>query len=590
MIEKDDDQPFSSFNKMEDQNLNKSTKFENFKNFILKKKLYIISFFILFVIIIMMIVVISGEKSSQKTIDQNSSINEPYSKYCQDKTEKYINLINSLEEKNYIAYHYEFQKNSKGSFENKYQYLYENDTSLIPNNSEVGNYLFTEQSYLRNETDEINYYKNVLKKDPPKHFIYGPSYLKEDYNKGQKLYNPNIKINDTKDWEGITLSLNFKQYPFTGSSNGGKIFGWGNGDWAKPGFFISLTYGIVYYKQGLKNVRYDYEDSVKIGYNESIPETRHLTFRPFRDEKWHQITVSMRKVTKEDEKYLTELSLKEGNYKCELFMDGESRKNSTANPTDDYGEFSAFEFGNDEKMLHNNNFYMDNIIVLKKGIHLDEAKVLYDSIDQEAEKIIPDLPNVRCKIPGEHYGIKPDEVYPESKFPLKAETRFFQFTYKWSCLGFSYEEFLKQRLIEFCEEHLKTSDLHYLYNKLQFYQYANHYKYDILDVLNYYLPKINEKFKNLESFRNYVKISSTDENGNIQNHVISNFGYWISSEGLLQVEKMAEEVNGTMILPVANINYFAYFEIEGGFINNRIYTISVENSDDIKFLYNDKKI
>ena len=93
----------------------------------------------------MMIVVISGEKSSQKTIDQNSSINEPYSKYCQDKTEKYINLINSLEEKNYIAYHYKFQKNSKGSFENKYQYLYENDTSLIPNNSEVGNYLFTEQ-------------------------------------------------------------------------------------------------------------------------------------------------------------------------------------------------------------------------------------------------------------------------------------------------------------------------------------------------------------------------------------------------------------------------------------------------------------
>ena len=589
MIEKVDDQPFSSFNKMEDQNLNKSTKLENFKNFILKKKLYIISFFILFVIIIM-IVMISGEKGSQETIEQNSSINEPYSKYCQEKTEKYINLINSLVEKNYIAYHYEFQKNSKGSFENKYQYLYENDTSLIPNNSEVGNYLFTEQSYLRNETDEINYYKNILKKDPPKHFIYGPSYLKEDYNKGQKLYNPNIKINDTKDWEGITLSLNFKQYPFTGSSNGGKIFGWGNGDWAKPGFFISLTYGIVYYKQGLKNVRYDYEDSVKIGYNESIPETRHLTFRPFRDEKWHQITVSMRKVTKEDEKYLTELSLKEGNYKCELFMDGESRKNSTANPTDDYGEFSAFEFGNDEKMLHNNNFYMDNIIVLKKGIHLDEAKVLYDSIDQEAEKIIPDLPNVRCKLPGEHYGIKPDEVYPESKFPLKAETRFFQFTHKWSCLGFSYEEFLKQRLIEFCEEHLKTNDLHYLYNKLQFYQYANHYKYDILDVLNYYLPKINEKFKNLESFRNYVKISSTDENGNIQNHVISNFGYWISSEGLLQVEKMAEEVNGTMKLPAANINYFAYFGIEGGFINNRIYTISVENSDDITFLYNDKKI
>ena len=27
-------------------------------------------------------------------------------------------------------------------------------------------------------------------------------------NKRQKLYNSNIKLNDTKDWEGITLSLN----------------------------------------------------------------------------------------------------------------------------------------------------------------------------------------------------------------------------------------------------------------------------------------------------------------------------------------------------------------------------------------------
>jgi hypothetical protein len=310
-----------------------------------------------------MIVVISGEKSSQKIIEQNSSINEPYSKYWQEKTEKYINLINSLEEKNYIAYHYEFQKDSKGSFENKYQYLYEKDTSLIPNNSDVGNYLFMEESYLRNETDEINYYKNVLKKDPPKHFIYGPSYIKEDYNKGQSLYNPNLKLNDTKDWEGITLSLNFKQYPFTGNSNGGKIFGWGNEKWAQPGFFIGITFGIIYYKQGQQNVRYDKEDSINIGYNESIPETRHLTFRPIRDEKWHQIIISMRKVTKEDEKYLTELSLKEGNYKCELFIDGESRKNSTANPKDNYGEFSAFEFPNDEPMMHNSNFYMDNVII-----------------------------------------------------------------------------------------------------------------------------------------------------------------------------------------------------------------------------------
>ena len=42
--------------------------------------------------------------------------------------------------------------------------------------------------------------------------------------------------------------------------------------------------------------KYDYADSVKLGYNESIPETRYLTYRPLRDERWHQIIISMRKI------------------------------------------------------------------------------------------------------------------------------------------------------------------------------------------------------------------------------------------------------------------------------------------------------
>ena len=105
------------------------------------------------------------------------------------------------------------------------------------------------------------------------------------------------------------------------------------------------------------------------------------------------------------------------------------------------------------------------------------------------------------------------------------------------------------------------------------------------------MPQINEKFKNLQTFKNYVKITSTNSNGkDKKSHTISNFGYWVSSEGLLQVNKFAEELGGIMKLPVANINYFAYFELEGGYINNRIYTISVENCEDIKFTYNDQKI
>ena len=177
----------------------------------------------------------------------------------------------------------------------------------------------------------------------------------------------------------------------------------------------------------------------------------------------------MRKITKDDEKYLNELSLKDGDFKCELFIDGESRKNSSAKSNDYYGEFSAFDFDFSEKLKHNSNFYIDNAIVLKKGINISEAKILFESIDQDAPIVIPDLPNERCKIPGESYGIKSEDIYPESKYPLKAETRFFQFTNKWSCLGFSYEDFIKERLKEFCSEHLKTIDLHYFYGKIQYY-------------------------------------------------------------------------------------------------------------------------
>ena len=48
------------------------------------------------------------------------------------------------------------------------------------------------------------------------------------------------------------------------------------------------------------------------------------------------------------------------------------------------------------------------------------------------------------KFQGESYRLKHDEIYPDSKFHLKAETRFLQFINKWSYLCFSYESFLKK--------------------------------------------------------------------------------------------------------------------------------------------------
>ena len=185
------------------------SKLNKMKSFIYRKRIYlIVSSIILLSIIIIIIISSSGgsnkKEKSNKEEQQNKDQEdieeyEPISKYYSEKTKNYLQFVSTLEEENYIAYQYNFQNNSKGSFENTYQYLYENDTSLIPNNSEVGNYLFHEESYLKIETEEVNYYKNILKKDPPKHYIYGPSYIQEDYNKGQKLYNPNIKLNDTKD-------------------------------------------------------------------------------------------------------------------------------------------------------------------------------------------------------------------------------------------------------------------------------------------------------------------------------------------------------------------------------------------------------
>ena len=48
---------------------------------------------------------------------------------------------------------------------------------------------------------------------------------------------------------------------------------------------------------------------------------------------------------------------------------------------------------------------------------------------------------------------------------------------------FSYKNFIKERLKEFCSEHFAIADLHYLQEKLQYYQYERLYKYDVIDIL-----------------------------------------------------------------------------------------------------------
>ena len=143
-------QPFSTFDRMEDNALTPSSNTEKFKNFLYRKRIYFLfGFGVVILAIIIIIISSAGDKDKDNIINnekEKPEIIEPFSKYYSLKTKNYLNFLSSLEEKQYIAYHYTFQNNSKGSFSNKYQYLYENDTSLIPNNSEVGKYLFQEES------------------------------------------------------------------------------------------------------------------------------------------------------------------------------------------------------------------------------------------------------------------------------------------------------------------------------------------------------------------------------------------------------------------------------------------------------------
>ena len=117
-----------------DESLKYSNKLYKIKNFIYKKRIYLIAFTVIFIAIIIIIIASSsgGSKKESKKPKENF---EPFSNYYSPRTKNYINLLSSLEKENNIAYQYTFDNNSKGSFSNTFQDLYENDTSLIPNKS-----------------------------------------------------------------------------------------------------------------------------------------------------------------------------------------------------------------------------------------------------------------------------------------------------------------------------------------------------------------------------------------------------------------------------------------------------------------------
>ena len=68
-------------------------------------------------------------------------------------------------------------------------------------------------------------------------------------------------------------------------SNGRHIFSWGNITQEKRGFYITLSYRVNNFKQGKKIISYSYDDSLNLGFNNSIPEKRYLTYRSLVDER-----------------------------------------------------------------------------------------------------------------------------------------------------------------------------------------------------------------------------------------------------------------------------------------------------------------
>ena len=132
---------------------------------------------------------------------------------------------------------------------------------------------------------------------------------------------------------------------------------------------------------------------------------------------------------------------KVGDVMGEYFLDGMSRKNFSGGFLDDYGNLKVFSFAGDETKDSNENFFIDEMMVFNKSLKREEVQTLYELIDQEAEKVIPKVSSVDCKIPGRVCGPLPTDLCPESNEKLSAETKVFHFTNKWTCLGINFNNF-----------------------------------------------------------------------------------------------------------------------------------------------------
>ena len=529
------------------------------------------------------------EKTDVVTDIQSIPINYTKEEFYSDRTKSYFDLIDKLEKENAILYHWnlELDENNNAIFKNKYQYLYNYSTDLKPVDEKIGYHLYQPENYRIIDTDLIKYYKAINGKMND-HLIYGPSINGKEYAKSQSLYSDSIKLGK-ENKNGISISFNIKKGNNHENLNDAKFFGFTTKN--SKGLSVGIYYGEIKFTAGDYTKGYDYGDGVKLGYNENDPYTKYLYYRPFYDDRWHHICIVQKILTEDDLKYIKDKKV--GDVMGEYFIDGMSRKNFTGGLLNDYGNLTVFEFSKDDTKTSNDDFFIDEMMIFNKRLKQEEIKTLYELIDQDAEKVIPKVSSVICKMPGTVCGPLPTDICPDTQEKLNAEIKVFHFTNKWTCLGINFNNFLYKRITEFCGDNLRVVDINIFEGKMAEWKSEFYYRYSVLDVTKFYLPEITPIFTNLSSFSNNIKIESTDSKGSDKKiHKITNYGYWISTEGVWNIPKFYEELSDleSVRTNTALMNYFAFFELEEPYTNNRIYTITFKNSEPITFTYNDMNI
>ena len=189
--------------------------------------------------------------------------------FYSERTKSYLNLINNLENENSLLYHWnlELNQDKQAKFKNKYANLYNYSTDLNPRNETIGYDLYKPENYRIIDTDLKKYYQ-AINETQPEHLVYGPSINGKEYAQEQTVFSDTIKLGK-ENKNGITISFNLKKGDNFENLNSGRFFGFSTKN--EKGLNVGIYYGAIRFYAGGYGNTYDYQDGVKLGYDEDDP-------------------------------------------------------------------------------------------------------------------------------------------------------------------------------------------------------------------------------------------------------------------------------------------------------------------------------